>query len=207
MDYLIVARHGESEASAQGIVNGDPSRPVGLTARGREEAARLGESLARERIDLCVVTEFPRTVETADIALAGRAAPRLVLADLDDPSFGEFEGRRIDQFRAWFQEQGPAWAVGGERRVDTVRRFARGYRELLARPEGTILVIAHGLPVTYAVRAANGESLPLTLEGVQVEHALPYRLTAADVQAAVAALEAWAGRHDPTARSPEEAAS
>src|SRR5712691_10162500 len=102
MDYLILARHAESEASARGIVNGDPSRPVGLSARGREEAARLWQLLARERIDLCVVTEFPRTVETAEIAVAGRDVPRLVLADLGDPPFGQFEGPHIDEFRAWF---------------------------------------------------------------------------------------------------------
>ena len=207
MDVLIVARHGESEASALGLVNGDPSRPVGLTARGREEAVRLGEALRDEPIELCVVTRFPRTAETADIALRGRDIPRLVMADLDDPPFGPFEGRHIDEFRAWFQIHGPTREIGGEPRIDTVRRYTRGFSALLARPESTILVVGHGLPVTYAVRAARGRSLPLTLEGVQVEHARPYRLTVADVRVAVAAMEAWVEHHDTDRGSAGEAAS
>src|SRR5437899_1609684 len=169
-DAVILARHGESEASARGIVNGDPSRPVGLSERGREEARRLGERIAVEAVDLCVVTEFPRTVETADVALGGRSVPRLVVAELNDPKLGDIEGRSIEELREWFRRNGAVARIpgGGENRVEVVRRYGRGLRRILDRPECTILVVAHGLPVTYAARAARGEELPLTLEGVQV---------------------------------------
>ena len=92
MDEVILARHGESELSVVGTVNGDPAVPCALTAAGREQARRLGELLADTELDLCVTSEFERTRETADLALAGRAVPRLVLPELNDVRFGSFEG-------------------------------------------------------------------------------------------------------------------
>jgi 2,3-bisphosphoglycerate-dependent phosphoglycerate mutase len=189
---VILARHAESEASAAGIVNGDPLRQIGLTGHGREQARRLGGELAGERPGLCVVTEFPRTQQTADIALAGDNVARLVLRELNDPPFGPFEGRPIAEFRDWLIRHGPAEPVGGESRAATVRRYARGLRTLFDRPEQTILVIAHGLPITYTIRAASGQDLPLTLEAAQVAYAVPYCLGDTDVRRAAAALQRWA---------------
>jgi 2,3-bisphosphoglycerate-dependent phosphoglycerate mutase len=189
---VILARHAESEASSLGVVNGNPSRPIGLTDRGREQARRLGEQLAGERADLCVVTEFPRTQQTADIALQGLDVPRLVMAELNDPPFGRFEGRPIDEFRAWLDRYGPTKPLGGESRVATVRRYARGLRKLIARPERTVVVIAHGLPITYTVLAVHGQDLPLALAAAQVSYAAPHRLGDMDVQHAAVALEQWA---------------
>src|SRR5947209_20291895 len=70
MNDVIVARHGESVAIAEGIANGDPARDRGLTEEGRRQAQDLGGLLAGERIDLCVTSASPRTQETGSIALA-----------------------------------------------------------------------------------------------------------------------------------------
>jgi probable phosphoglycerate mutase len=200
MERLILARHGESEASAAGVVNGDPARPVRLTERGLRDAARLRVSLADDPIDLCVFTEFARTRETAEAALATREIRTLVLADFNDPVAGAFEGRPIGEFREWFRRHGAATPVpGGESRVETVRRYVRGLRELARRRERAVLLISHGLPVTYTVRAARGEDLPLTLERAQVDHAVPYRLSLAEVEGAIEAMEAWAAEREAAA--------
>jgi 2,3-bisphosphoglycerate-dependent phosphoglycerate mutase len=189
---IILARHAEGEASASGVVNGDPSRPVGLTDRGREQARSLRRQLVGERADLCVVTEFPRTQQTADIVLAGYDVPRLVLAELNDPPFGQFEGRPVEEMRAWLERHGPAKPLGGESRAATMRRYARGLRALISRTEQMILVIAHGLPVTCTVRAARGLDLPLTLETAQVAPAVAHRLSDVDVLRAAVVLKRWA---------------
>jgi probable phosphoglycerate mutase len=183
------------------MVNGDPSRPVSLSERGRLEARRLGEQIAAEDIDLCVVTQFPRTRETADIALADRSVPRQAVPELNDPTLGDLEGGSIEDLRDWFRRNGPLARIpgGGENRVEVVRRYGRGLRRILDRRERAILLIAHGLPVTYTVLASRGEDLPLTLEGLQVDHAVPYRLSRADVERAIAGMERWA-RHDRGAR-------
>jgi broad specificity phosphatase PhoE len=191
MDVLFLARHGESEYSARGLMNGEPRTAVRLTERGREEARVLGERLRDERLDLCVTSEFGRTIETADIALAGRGVPRLVLRELNDVRVGEFEGRTLAEYRKWAHARDPlAVPPGGdESRAATVARYVRGFERILARAEGAILVVAHGLPIRYLLNAARGLGPVPVLE--QIEHATPYRLSREELDAAVARLRAW----------------
>ena len=191
MKTAILVRHGESELSATGRTNGDPSVAGALTDTGWEQARRLGKLLAREPLDLCVVSEFERTRETADLALEGRDVPRLVVPDLNDIRFGEFEGLQLADYRLWARAHGPEEAApgGGDSRADTVRRYVRGYRTILARPERTILVVVHGLPVRYALDAVAGHDPAPAVE--QVPYAEPFRLDADDLTRAVERLEGW----------------
>jgi broad specificity phosphatase PhoE len=190
VDRVVLARHGESERSVEGLTNGDPRVPCALTATGREEARRLGIELADDPIDLCVISEFERVRETADLALAGRDVPRLVLADLNDIRFGEFEGRPLTEYRAWAHAHGPEDVVpGGDSRAQTVARYARAYRTILARPEETVLVVAHGLPVRYVLDALEGRNPAAAV--AQVPYAEPFRLSAEELEAAVRRLESW----------------
>lgn len=196
VERAILVRHGESAYSAKGIVNGDPYRFVPLTRKGRAEARRLGVLLRDEPIDLGVTSRFPRTRETADIALEGRPIPRLVLDELDDVRMGEFEGEPVEKVRAWQTLYGPAVPLpgGGESRVEAIRRFCGGYRRLLAREEPSILVVTHGLPVTSVLLGIRGEDVPITLEGVQVKTGEPHPVSAEDLLRAVKNLEDWATR-------------
>jgi broad specificity phosphatase PhoE len=190
VDRVVLARHGESERSVEGRTNGDPRVACALTATGREEALRLGVELADDRIDLCVTSEFQRVQETADLALADRDVPRLVLADLNDIRFGEFEGRLLTEYRAWAHAHGPEDVVpGGDSRAQTVARYVRAYRTILARPEETVLVVAHGLPVRYVLDALEGRN-PAAAVG-PVPYAEPFRLGADELRQTVDLLEAW----------------
>ena len=186
-----MARHGESEFSVVGRTNGDPRVACALTETGRQEARRLGEMLAKGRIDLCVVSQFERAQETADLALAGRDVPRLVCANFNDIRFGNFEGRTLTEYRAWAHAHGPEVQApgGGDSRAETVRRYIRGYRLILARPERTILLVAHGLPVRYILDADNGRDPAAAV--AQVPYAEPFQLDASELAAAVDRLEAW----------------
>jgi 2,3-bisphosphoglycerate-dependent phosphoglycerate mutase len=187
VEQAVLARHGESEFSARGLVNGDVAVPCPLTERGEEEARALGEVLAGEPIDLCVTSEFERARQTADLALGGRAAPRLVLAELNDPRYGVFEGGALDEYREWARSHGSADAPsGGESRRELVDRYARGFRIVLDRPEENVLVVAHSLPIAYAL----GEPRPRMR---MVEHASAHRLSAEELREAVERLEAWLG--------------
>jgi broad specificity phosphatase PhoE len=192
MELVLLTRHAESAASVAGLTNGDPRRPIGLTALGRAQARRLGEQLADVQIELCAVSEFRRAQETADLALAGRDIPRLVLAGLNDIRFGEFEGQPLSDYRRWARAHGPEDVVpgGGDSRAATVGRYAEAFRTLLVRPEETIFVVAHSLPVRYALDAAAG-----TLPGPAVEqipYAEPFELDSDQLNRAVDLLERWA---------------
>lgn len=186
VERLILVRHGESDYSARGLLNGDPNRYCPLTATGRVQAQRLGTLLRDERIDLCVTSVFQRTKETAEIALA-QGIPRLVVPELNDHPAGAFEGKAITEYLAWAHASPSDEPIPGtvESRLDVLRRFVRGYRMLLARPEPTIVAILHSLPISY-LRSGPLQRLPL------LDYAIPAIVAAPDVLTAVARLEWWA---------------
>jgi broad specificity phosphatase PhoE len=194
VNAVILVRHGESELSVVGRTNGDPRASCALTEAGRDQARRLGQLLEMDDLGLCVVSEFQRAQETADLALEDREVPRLVLPDLNDIRFGDFEGRALTEYRTWAHAHPPEEPApgGGDSRAETVRRYVRGYRKILARPEEAILVVAHGLPVRYVLDAVAGRDPAPAVE--QVLYAEPFRLTGEELRTAVEHLEAWTGR-------------
>jgi len=188
VEQAILARHGESVFSARALVNGDLAVAGPLTPDGEEEARRLGEAIAADPIDLCVTSEFERTRQTADLALAGRDIPRLAVPELNDPLYGRFEGGALADYRTWAHANasGVAPPGGGESRRAIVARYARGFRIVVERPEETVLVVAHSLPIAYVLAGGvPGPIVPL------VEHATAYRFTAEELLGAVEALESW----------------
>jgi phosphoserine phosphatase len=188
---LIFARHGESVYSARSLMNGDASVPVGLTGAGVEQARRLGDELRETPLDLVVTSALPRTIATADEALRGREVQRAVLPELNDPLYGDFEGKPLEDYRDWaiaVPSSTPA-PGGGESRREIVGRYVGAFRELLERDEEQILVVAHSLPIAYAVLVREGNDpgthVPL------VDYATPYRFTPTELAEVTDRLERW----------------
>jgi|SRR5919197_508667 probable phosphoglycerate mutase len=182
MDEVVLARHGESETAARGVVGGDAA----LTERGHEQARRLGDRLAAIQIDVCLVSPARRARQTAEIALAGRNMPLEVLADLDDIGFGSFEGGRLEDYRTWVAAHAPTEAPpDGESRVATLRRFARAFRAIAARPERRVLVVGHGL----LLRAATDERPTPVVTGV--DYGASIGLIREQLERAAERLETW----------------
>ena len=174
MRLFILIRHAHSTLNVASRVNGDPSVPVPLTEDGRLESARLGLQLANVPIAICVHTRFHRTLETARIALAGRDVPFLEEPLLDDIDVGELEGETIEEYRAWKKEHARSDPFpGGESLDDAGRRYARAFTRLLERPEPTMLVACHEIPIRYALNAAAG-SPDLDGPAHAIPNATPY---------------------------------
>lgn len=174
MRLFLVVRHGQSLFNADKVVNGDPDLDRGLSEQGIEEAQRLGGEIAALPIDLLAVSPFPRALQTANIALAGREVPHLVDDDLGDVQIGELEGKTLDEYRA-----APAHAnrkerfPGGESLDEAALRYASVAEGLLAREEPTTLVVCHEIPVRYLSNAARGsDTLDAPLHSVA--NATPY---------------------------------
>jgi broad specificity phosphatase PhoE len=191
MERALLVRHAESTFSVKTLVNGDPAVAGPLTELGRQQARRLGERLTGEPIGLCVVTEFGRTQETADLMLAGRDVPRLVVRELNDPFYGAFEGKPLADYRAWAAGHGPTDVPpgGGEPRRVIAERYVRGFRIVLARPESTVVVVCHSLPVAFALAAADGRNLRAKMP--LIDYAEPHALYAGQLRAAIERLEEW----------------
>ncbi|MGB8003560.1 MAG: histidine phosphatase family protein [Gaiellaceae bacterium] len=194
MELYVLARHGESTLNFENRINGDPAVPVALTEKGRAEARLLGEQLAHVRLDFCVHTRFARTLETAELALAGREVPLELEPLLDDIDVGELEGNTIEDYRAWKREHHRSDPFpGGESLDDAARRYAEAFRKLLQRKETSILVITHEIPVRYALNAASGSN---DLDGPahQLANATPYLFDKEALNQAAERIEALASQ-------------
>ena len=185
VQLLVVVRHGESTLNHEHRINGDPSVPVELTERGREEARQLGLQVANVPLDLCVHTRFSRTRATAELAVGDREVELRAERLFDDIDVGELEGRTIEDYRAWKRahERSDPFP-GGESLDDAARRYARGYARLLEDPHETILLVCHEIPLRYALNAAAGSD---ELDGPvhQLRNAVPYLFDEAAVARAV----------------------
>ena len=197
MDRAILVRHGESEFSARSLVNGDAGVACPLTERGVEQARRLADTLGGEPIDLCVTSAFERTRQTAELALEGRDVPTVVLPELNDPRYGRFEGGPLDEYRVWAHSYDSRAEPpgGGESRLAIARRYVAGFTKVLERPERTVLVVIHALPIAYVLMAVSGRDPAARLE-VVVDHATPYRVSADELARAIERIDAWG--HAPT---------
>jgi broad specificity phosphatase PhoE len=162
-----------------------------LSEHGEAQARALAEEISREDIDLCVTSELERTRQTADIALAQRSVPRIVLAELNDPLYGGYEGGPLDDYLAWALENDSAAEPpgGGERRQALVARYAAGFRRIVGRPERAVFVVTHSLPIAYVLMALDGldpgPRVPL------VEYAKTHAVSARELTQAIARMEAW----------------
>jgi broad specificity phosphatase PhoE len=171
---FVLTRHAESTLNVAKRVNAEPTVPVPLTAAGRSEAEQLGHQLAQIPLELCVHTRFGRTKETADLAVGARDVPEVEEPLLDDIDVGELEGATLEEYRAWKRGRSRKEPFpGGESLDDAAQRYARAFDRLLARPERTMLVVCHEIPVRYALNAAAGSS---DLDGPDhtIRNATPY---------------------------------
>jgi probable phosphoglycerate mutase len=174
MRTFLLARHGQSQLNLAGVVNADPGRDPGLSPVGESEARQLGCQLAALEIELVVTSRFPRAQQTAGLALATRNVPHVIVPDLDDVKIGELEGKTIADYRAWKHGRSRTEPFpGGESLDDAARRYAGAYRSLVERPESTVLVICHEIPVRYAINAA-ADSRQLDAPVHDVPNAVPY---------------------------------
>ena len=174
MKFFLLARHGQSLFNVDGVVNGDPLRDRGLSERGIEEVRRLGGQIAPVGLDVLVMSPFPRAVQTANIAVAGRDVPHEIDEDLGDIRLGELEGWTVADYREHkCAGDRNTRFPGGESLNEAALRYAGAFERLLERSERVTLVVCHEIPVRYAVNAANGSD---QLDGPlhDVANAAPY---------------------------------
>jgi broad specificity phosphatase PhoE len=188
---FVFARHAESVANIERVLNSDPARPVELTELGRVQARALGAQLANVRIDLAVGTRFLRTQQTIEIALHGRDAPLLIEPDFDELKTGDFDGAPMETLWSWKEHH----TLGehfphGESRDDAFRRYASALRRLLARTESMTLVVLHEFALHYIALAAGAGQSRLSVDAV--DNAIPFLFDEHAVERAATSLEAMA---------------
>ena len=188
MRLFVLSRHAESTLNHQNRINGDPAVPADLTDAGREQARLLGQELAGLPVDLCVHTRFGRTRVTAEIALAGRSIEFREEPLLDDIDVGDLEGWTVDEYRGWKRTHGRGERFpGGESLDEAADRYARAFRSLVDATDGVVLVVAHEIPIRYALNAAGGSD-ELDAPAHAIPNARPYLFDATTLERAAARI-------------------
>lgn len=193
---LVLARHAESEGNAARVWQGRAG--VGLTCRGRAQAAALADRLAAEDGVVAVVASDQRRVAETVAPLRSRTGWRV---DADprwrELDVGAWTGRAVaevrrtepDRFAAFREGLAPAGG-DGETFADLRARVADATAELLAALDGggTAIVLTHGWTVRAAVAELTGRQAGAERElaGLgnaavcELERASDWRLTAYD---------------------------
>lgn len=150
--YLI--RHGESVANVEPIVGGMRG-DIGLTPRGRAQAARL-EARLREgefRADALYASTLPRARETAEYVSRALGLPVRFADEWHELRPGAADGLTIDEWRRRFQRHGyppehdpfQLFAPGGESWATFLLRVGVALTDVVARHPGErVAVVCHG---------------------------------------------------------------
>lgn len=157
MSTLFV-RHGTTEWNEAGRIQG--WAPVGLSERGREEAASVADALAdRRAVDAVVASDLARTVETAEPIAAAAGVAVETDPRLRERDFGVFQGLPSGDFFERFPdfdllesgraaaerapESGESWLAVRDRVLDAAA-------DLRSR-EGTVVAVTHVNPIRLVV--------------------------------------------------------
>ena len=99
---IFIARHGQNEDNAKGILNGHRDLP--LTNLGREQARELGNAIKEKGIVFEAVYSSPlvRAAETAEIVrgILDIKPDTIVLPELIERDFGIMTGKPVNQIAA-----------------------------------------------------------------------------------------------------------
>jgi probable phosphoglycerate mutase len=158
--HLLWVRHAEPERVEGGT--GVPANPS-LTARGHEQARRLADWLALERVDAVVSSPQQRALETAAPIAAAHGldvdvVQRLVEYDVQADHYIPMEELRAAKDERWQAMVEGRWeAFGGESTAAFRARVAAATDDLVARfPGKTIVAVCHGGVINVALALVLG---------------------------------------------------
>lgn len=155
---IFCLRHGQTNYNLQGLCNSDPTRDVHLSDMGIQQARQAAAQLREEPLDLILVSELPRTRQTAEIVNRFHAVPIQTHAAINDIRSG-FEGRPVSEYQsAIASDPMHSKCNGGESLLEHKQRVLGFIPWLQAQDLDTVLVVAH--EETLRVLAAWFQQLP-----------------------------------------------
>lgn len=146
--YLV--RHGATELSAEDRFAG--AVDVLLSDEGRDQARRLGERLARERLAAVYSSPMRRTVETAQLVAGPHALVVETLDGFREIAHGRWEGKTRAEVEHIFAEEYSRWEhdpytfapAGGESGLEVTVRALPALLHLVEHHQGErFLVVSH----------------------------------------------------------------
>ena len=184
---VVLVRHGITDFTAQGRLDGRGGPDPRLNATGRAQAVAAGRavaSLVQGHPARVVTSSLSRAMETGAAVAAALGVAPVVDAEWDEQSFGTWDGRSIeeliggerDAMRA-LRDDTTYRPPGGESHDDLVARVVPAWERVVASG-GTSVVVCHRKPILVVL--AHLLALP---------HDKAWRLAAAP--GSLTAVEVW----------------
>ncbi|MCP4137223.1 MAG: alpha-ribazole phosphatase [bacterium] len=145
---ILLIRHGQTDYNKNERFLG--MTDISLNETGREQAARVGERLKDEKIDLVYCSDLKRCVETAEII--GFNKDIEYTSNLREMNFGKWEGLNWKELRDDFGDEFKSWrkdwvnypVPGGESFKDMSARVIAEFEEIKKHENLKIAVVTHG---------------------------------------------------------------
>ncbi len=143
----ILVRHGKTERSEKGIIQGQLDG--GLSKNGGRETEKLADELKHVRIDVMYVSDLERSVETADIIARHHKGVDYELRDrLRERDYGSHQGKHHSECWDEYLSLCDRDAPGGEEFGELKKRVKGFVEELYSRHlNDTVLVVSHRCPI------------------------------------------------------------
>ena len=151
MNRLFLVRHGLTEWNQGERYQGQIDVP--LAAKGRCQAAALRDRLRNEHFDICYASALSRALETAETILEEHFCPLQQYAELNELSYGAWEGltraeiiaRHPEDWERHILDPATYPPTGGESRAELRIRVVRTLETIdAANRDASILVVSHG---------------------------------------------------------------
>ena len=147
---ILVVRHGRTEWNDAHRFQGKSDIP--LNEEGLLQAGKTAKRLASWPIDAVYTSPLTRAHRTALIIAAPHSKEPVVLEDLAEVYFGEWEGLYIEGLRkekeeilrAWFKDPFFHMPEGSETWDSLLSRVKRAVCAILGSPHRNVAVVSHG---------------------------------------------------------------
>ena len=144
MIRLLLVRHGQTEGNVLGLYQGRTD--VDLNEVGQEQARKLAQRLASEKIDGIYSSDLKRAMQTAEAVAAVRGMTVASSKELRELNVGDFEGKSPEEIEREYGPMENLWREGEWRAPggETLGEFSARVGGFLARksdgyPGNTVL--------------------------------------------------------------------
>lgn len=142
MRSFYMVRHGETTTNLDKIATGQIN--VSLTDKGKQQAAEYRDVIHAKglRPDIILCSGLTRTKETADIINQNLNCPLYQHPELNEQSYGDWEGQSWDVILPEIEKHGEN-PPNGETQQEFIDRVNNAFVTLLDQYDSTILFVTH----------------------------------------------------------------
>ena len=149
MTEIILVRHGETEWNVEEVFRGRID--IELNQTGIKQSELLAEYLSERKIDTIYSSPLKRALKTAEIIAGSHKRDVEIASGLIDFDCGKWQGLSLQEVKDKYKELYAQWISrpdkvkipAGESLNDVRKRAIRLVDDVIAKHEGTVVLVAH----------------------------------------------------------------